>query len=177
MDSSAVQPPGPLTGFSRTTTRTDSANGNSNKGGKRSPGSHHAQHAAAIPSSDGPIASLLGLNGSNGFRVESHVGLNSSSSCRGDRSLRNVKPGKSLQSGGARGNQNAGMNAHDAVCPVPHAMHEMTNGQGNGVSWMQQAPNAADRMNHANQYGLNNSEGSSQHAEALQRQLHISMGN
>ena len=159
MDSGRVPSPSPLNGFAHT------AGGNVNapgRGGKPSPRAQPAQHAAAMPSSDGPIASLLGLNALNGPRAEGN--------------LRTLRPSKSLQYGGSRGNRTAGTNGQNVSSLLPQGMQDLANGSAASVSWMHQPSNTANKTNNGNESAYSGNQGMSHHVDAFQRQLHVSNG-
>ena len=158
MDSGRVPASSPLNGFKHI------AGGNPstpNRGGKPSPRSQHAQHAATMSSGDGPIASLLGLNASNGHKADGNA--------------RSLKSSKSLHFTGARVSQNAAMNGHNITSLLPQGILDSIEGNSPGTSWMQQQPSASNNeMNHGNEFSYSGNQGMSHHANAFQRQLHIS---
>ncbi len=146
----------PLNGFSH------QAGGNlrgGNRGKRPSPRPQHAQQATAIPLGDGPIASLLGLNGSHGLRAEGNV--------------RSLRPSKSLQHGGAGAHQNASMNEHIISSLLPKGILDSEDGSNLGMPWVQQQASNSDQMNHGNGFSYTGNQGMTQHSNAFQRQLHI----
>lgn len=156
VDSGRVPSPSPLNGFSH------QAGGNvrvANRGGRPSPRPQHAQQATAIPSGDGPIASLLGLNGSHGLRAEGNV--------------RSLRPSKTLQHGGAGGHPNTSMNEHIISSLLPKGILDSEDGSNLGLSWVQQQTSNPDQMNHGSGFSYTGNQGMSQHSNAFQRQLHI----
>ena len=156
VDSGQVPSPSPLNGFSH------QAGGNArgaNRGGRPSPRPQHAQQATATPPGDGPIASLLGLNGSHGLRAEGNV--------------RSLRASKSLQNGGAGAHQNTSMNEHIISSLLPKGILDSEDGSNLGMPWVQQQTSNPDQMNHGNGFSYTGNQGINQHSNTFQRQLHI----
>lgn len=160
VDSLRAPSPLPLNGFSHP------AGGNArgqNRGGRPSPRAQHAQQATAIPPGDGPIASLLGLNGSHGVRAEGNV--------------RSLRPSKSLQNGGAGGYQNKSINEHIISSLLPKGILDSEDGSNVGMPRVQQQTSNPDQMNYGNGFGYTGTQGMTGHSTAFQRQLHIANGH
>ena len=158
MDSSQAPLPSPLHEFGHSKAASGSG---SNRGGKPSARSQHAQHALAGPFNNGPIASLLGLS-----QIEAR------DSNLGHERL--MKPSKSLQYGSTRNEPSMSANDFDPSHLLPRAIHDVTNGVDLGMSWMQQGPSNGRQTNHAKHFGHVGSQDFSQHADAFQRQLRVS---
>ncbi|KAA6428490.1 MAG: hypothetical protein FRX49_01366 [Trebouxia sp. A1-2] len=156
VDSGRVPSPSPLHGFSH------QAGGNPRgptRGGRLSSRPQHAQQATAIPPGDGPIASLLGLNGSRGLRAEGN--------------MRSLRPSKSLQHGGAGGRHNTSMNEHIISSFLPKGILDSEDGSNLGMPWVQQQTSNPEQMNHGDGFSYTGNQGMAQHSNAFQRQLHI----
>ena len=148
MDNGRVPSPSLLNGLSHVTGEGSLAPG---RNGKPSPRAQRAQHAAAMPSSNGPMGSLLGLNASNGPKLPGH--------------MRAFKPSRSVQDGKIRGSRNVGTNGL--------SMQHLGNGNDGNQLWSHQAPNYSE-MNRGNEFGYSGNQGMAQSANAFHSQLNIS---